>query len=92
MEEEQQWFVMRDLHRGPANQYIYERLSSQGFETYVTIQQVVFLYTQWIKSTVKFFNNWKVPIFPKFPYPPTAFYSARISESSFESNTLKINK
>ena len=34
MEEEQQWFVMRDLHRGPANQYIYERLSSQGFETY----------------------------------------------------------
>ena len=58
----------------------------------VTIQQVVFLYTQWIKSTVKFFNNWKVPIFPKFPYPPTTFYSTRISESSFESNTLKINK
>ena len=23
----------------------------------VTIQQVVFLYTQWIKSTVKSFNN-----------------------------------
>ena len=58
----------------------------------VTIQQVVFLYTQWIKSTVKFFNNWEVPIFPKFPYPPTTFYSTRISESSFESNTLKINK
>ena len=58
----------------------------------VTIQQVVFLYTLWIKSTVKSFNNWIVPIFPKFPYPPTAFYFARISEGSFEPNTLKINK
>lgn len=34
MEEKQQWFVMRDLHRGPAKQYIYEKLSSEGFETY----------------------------------------------------------
>ena len=34
MEETQQWFVMRDLCRGLANQYTYEKLASQGFETF----------------------------------------------------------
>lgn len=37
MEENQQWFVMRDLHRGPANQYVYEQLASNGFETYTPL-------------------------------------------------------
>ena len=34
MEETQQWFVMRDLGRGLANQYTYAKLASQGFETF----------------------------------------------------------
>ena len=34
MEETQQWFVMRDLCRGLANQYTYEKLASQGIETF----------------------------------------------------------
>ena len=34
MEETQQWFVMRDLGRGLANQYTYEKLASQGIETF----------------------------------------------------------
>ena len=34
MEEEQLWFAMRDQHRGLSNQYMYEHLASQGFETY----------------------------------------------------------
>ena len=37
MEEKQQWFVMRDLHRGPANQYVYEQLAPNGFETYTPL-------------------------------------------------------
>ena len=34
MEAEQLWFVMRDQHRGPSSQYMYEHLAAQGFETY----------------------------------------------------------
>lgn len=34
MEEEQLWFAMRDLHRGPTGQYLYERLAEKGFETF----------------------------------------------------------
>ena len=32
-----QWFVMRDLHRGISHTFMYKELSSQGFETYTPL-------------------------------------------------------
>ena len=38
MEAEQLWFVMRDQHRGPSSQYMYEHLAAQGRKFNIELQ------------------------------------------------------